>query len=98
MLEFVATKIQVVLRKLSELRARHKLQCNTALWNALQDYLKATKSTGCGVSDYCALYYEIRKKKPIEVLECGTGVSTLVIAHALKENERETGCRGRVAR
>lgn len=29
--------------------------------------------------------------KPAEVLECGTGVSTLIIAHALMENEIESG-------
>lgn len=34
--------------------------------------------------------------KPVEVLECGTGVSTLIIAHALMENEKESGGKGRV--
>jgi len=42
------------------------------------------------------LYKNVRDIKPVEVLECGTGVSTLVIAHALMENEVETGKYGRV--
>jgi len=38
---------------------------------------------------YEALYRFIRDKKPKEVLECGAGTSTVVIVHALMENERE---------
>lgn len=93
---FLVTKTQVVLRKLAELRSRRALRRNAALWRALQDYLAKTSSTGCGYIDYWHLYQEIRRRKPVEVLECGTGVSTLVIAHALKENEAAAGARGRV--
>ncbi|MFT6778323.1 MAG: hypothetical protein ACJAV1_002262 [Paraglaciecola sp.] len=35
------------------------------------------------------LYQYIRKNKPIEILECGTGVSTLIMTTALKELESE---------
>ena len=42
------------------------------------------------------MYSAIRERRPLEVLECGSGVSTLIIAHALKENEAQTGQRGRV--
>jgi hypothetical protein len=31
----------------------------------------------------------MRKHKPKEILECGTGVSTIVMAYALKENQQE---------
>lgn len=96
MFNFVATKIQVALRKLSEARGSAALKRNPVLWQRLNGYLEKTKSTGCGVSDYHALYVEIRRRRPLHVLECGTGVSTLVIAHALRENEAETGRRGRV--
>jgi hypothetical protein len=58
--------------------------------------LKKTESTGCGYIDYACLYKTIRKSKPVEILECGTGVSTLIIAHALRENEKETGITGHV--
>jgi predicted O-methyltransferase YrrM len=89
-------KLEIALRKISQIRSRRTLQRNTELWTALQDYLKKTESTGCGYVDYACLYQIIRKSKPIEVLECGTGVSTLIIAHALKENEKETGIKGHV--
>ncbi len=72
------------------------LQRNDELWNALQAYLQETKSTGCGYIDYACLYQTVRSTKPVEVLECGTGVSTLVIALALMENETETSRGGRV--
>jgi hypothetical protein len=58
--------------------------------------LKKTESTGCGYIDYACLYETIRKSRPVEILECGTGVSTLIIAHALRENEKETGITGHV--
>jgi len=66
------------------------------LWKDLDNYLKQSPSTGASFGDYKVLYDEIRKRKPKEVLECGTGVTTIIIAHALKKNEQETGVRGRV--
>jgi hypothetical protein len=95
-LNYLSFKAEVALRKMAQWRSRALLARNAPLWRALQDYLRETESTGCGYIDYAALYREIRVRKPTEVLECGTGVTTLVIAHALLENERETGRRGRV--
>ena len=79
---------------MKETKAKRVLKRNVLLWNALQLYLKETKSTGCGYIDYACLYKTIRSMKPTEVLECGTGVSTLIIAHALMENEIETQKKG----
>ncbi|MFN4310067.1 MAG: class I SAM-dependent methyltransferase [Ferrovibrio sp.] len=93
---YFASKLEILLRKLLQIRAQRKLQKSSDLWKALQEYIAKTKSTGCGYIDYACLYETVRTAKPIEVLECGTGVSTLVIAHALMENEKETGNRGRV--
>ena len=62
---------------------------NVELWNTLTEYLKTSDSTGCSFSDYWILYSHIKKYKPKEILECGTGVSTIVMAHALMENEGE---------
>lgn len=76
--------------------ARKKLQENRSLWRILDVYAARSSSTGCTYSDYAVLYDYVRKKKPREVLECGTGVSTVVIAYALMENEREGFPRGRV--
>lgn len=93
---YLRSKLEIFLRKIAQIRAKKMLQRNNGLWNALQAYLQETKSTGCGYIDYACLYQTIRAEKPVEVLECGTGVSTLVIAHALMENERETSRGGRV--
>lgn len=93
---YLTSKLEIALRKLSQMNSQRILKRDAELWNALQDYLNKTSSTGCGHIDYACLYETIRKSKPVEVLECGTGVSTLIIAHALKQNEFETGVIGHV--
>lgn len=65
------------------------LRSEKDLWKALQGYLQRTSSTGCGYIDYAKLHRAIRDCKPSNVLECGTGVSTLIIAHALLQNEND---------
>lgn len=87
---YLRLKLEILLRKIAQIKAKRMLQRNDELWNALQAYLQETKSTGCGYIDYACLYQTVRSTKPVEVLECGTGVSTLVIALALMENETET--------
>jgi len=69
---------------------------NNSLWDLVENYKKQTLSTGCDPADYATLYKNIRKYKFKEVLECGTGVSTIVISQALYENFLETGVKGRV--
>jgi len=73
-----------------------KLRENKVLWNLLDEYIKSSNSTGCSYSDYLILYNYIRDYKPQEVLECGTGVSTLVMAYAMMENEKDGSPRGRI--
>lgn len=75
-----------LLAKYSEHRAHLILSGNPQLWADLTDYLSKTKSTGCSYSDLAELYLHIRSTKPANVLELGTGVSTVVIGHALKAN------------
>ena len=89
-------KLEIILRKWAEIRSKALLRRNSELWIALQQYLNKTESTGCGYIDYAFLYKTIRSIKPIEILECGTGVSTLIILYALRENEIETGQAGRL--
>jgi len=84
-------KLRRVLRRM----ALMKLQRNPQLWQELTTYRQATKSTGCSWSDLWTLYKTVRSRKPREILECGPGVSTLVISYALMENERE-GHPGRI--
>ena len=77
-------------------RARRWLGRNRELWSLLQNYLAATRSTGCAYSDYRELYTRVRRFRPREILEGGTGVSTIVLAQALRENERDFGIKGRL--
>lgn len=76
--------------------ARRTLEANAPLWRTLTDYLAKSTSTGGEYCDYLALYNHVRNYRPSEILECGTGVSTVVLAHALMENERDYGIRGRI--
>src|SRR3546814_7785871 len=52
--------------------------------------------TGASYSDYWTLYEQVRLHKPVEILELGTGISTVAMAQALRENEAEGHPRGRV--
>ena len=72
-------------------RAKRALQKNKELWEMLDAYLSKTGSTGCSYTDYLELYTYVRTHKPKEVLECGTGVSTIILGHALWENAKESG-------
>jgi len=56
------------------------------LWQLIQEYLAKSKSSGCDWTDYWALYSHVKQYHPREILECGTGVSTLVLAFAAYEN------------
>jgi hypothetical protein len=93
-----AIRNRLITRRLHATRAaaQRRLEANGPLWQTLKDYLTRSNSTGGEYSDYMALYDHVRTHKPQEILECGTGVSTVVMAHALMENERETGQRGRI--
>ena len=57
----------------------------------IQEAKLATKSTGADVSDYVLLHSWIRFKKPKYVLECGSGLTTWIIADALRTNWIESG-------
>lgn len=73
-----------------------KIKKHPSLWEELSSYMDKSGSTGCEYSDYWMLYEYIRNKRPNHVLECGTGVSTIAIACALQENEKEFGVVGKV--
>lgn len=79
-----------------ERKARSRIRSNKGLWSVLSAYIDQTKSTGCQFVDYEALYNYVRQAKPREILECGTGTSTVVLAYALKENDIKDGIAGRI--
>ena len=83
-------------KKLSEYLYIYRLKKNKGLWLELTQYLVQSQSTGCSYTDYWKLYSFVRKNKPKEILECGTGVSTVVMAYALIENEQDGNGKGRV--
>src|SRR3989344_6638641 len=83
-------------RKYFEKQAVRELKKNSEFWKTISDYIGKTGSTGCSYADYLVLYNYIRTKKPKEVLECGTGTSTIVMAYGMLENERESGTQGRI--
>jgi hypothetical protein len=82
----VKSRLLSAIRGICERRAAANIRRDPALWENLSAYLKASQSTGCNYLDYWHLYKEIRAHTPREVLECGTGVSTIVIATALEKN------------
>ena len=82
-------RAQIELRRLAEFRARQALKRHPQVWAWLHDYLAKTESKGCSLSDYWALYRHVRQQGAREILECGTSVSTLVLAAACLDNERE---------
>lgn len=66
------------------------------VWADISRYRAMSDVTGVSQSDYLTLYREVRQYKPLEVLELGTGISTVVLAHALIDNAAEGGPLGRV--
>lgn len=76
--------------------AERNLRSNEGLWKTLTGYLHKTGSTGCSYTDYWTLYNYVRQNKPSQILECGTGVTTIVMAYALMENERKGLPKGRL--
>lgn len=76
-------KFAQIFKKYLERRAYKKLRQNREIAALLA---QTTSSTGCNYTDYLALYRYIRTHKPIEVLELGSGLTTSLIAQALKEN------------
>jgi len=76
--------------------AARKLKAHAELWRILDEYCHRSNSTGCSFTDYWQLYSLVRRMRPAEILECGTGVSTVVMAVALRDNERKYGKPGRI--
>lgn len=77
--------IALIITKYYERAAIKSLKMNKDLWFDLNEYLKSTSSSGCSFIDYSYIYDFVIKHRPREILECGTGVTTLVIAHAMKK-------------
>lgn len=77
-------------------RAEARLRAHPVLWDLLTRAARGTAVTGASYSDYWTLYEQVRTHKPVEILEMGTGISTVAMAQALRENEAEGAPRGRI--
>jgi predicted O-methyltransferase YrrM len=86
MFSIIKRKTISFIRKSLEKRAKKFLQSKIELWDELSDYAAKSSSIGCSYTDLAEIYKYIKEKKPKEILECGTGISTIVMALALKEN------------
>lgn len=80
----IRRKISKWLRRYFERRAQNRLKEYPELWRYLSSVV--SPSTGCSYSDYWILFSVIRREKPKEILEFGSGISTVVIGHAIKQN------------
>lgn len=70
------------LRNLQEKKAENYLKKN-GVWEHINEIRGRSSSTGVSIFDYAYLYRYIQENRPRFVLECGTGVSTHVIALAM---------------
>lgn len=84
MLYLLKRKITRLISRFLERKARRNIQKHSELWNYLSRV--SSSSTGCSYGDYWVLYSYILRKKPREVLELGSGVSTVVMGYALLKN------------
>ena len=80
-------------RQYREVLARRQVQKQEKLWHYLTQLREASDSTGCEYSDYFELQRAIKTLRPRAILECGSGISTCVIACVLKEEFEQTGTR-----
>jgi hypothetical protein len=60
-----------------------------SLFMLIEGLLAESSSTGCEYGDYLNLYRRIRTGRYKHILECGSGISTAVMALASKENFEE---------
>jgi hypothetical protein len=74
-----------VRRFVGELRARRRLQTETAMWSGLAPILKRSASVGCTFYELDVLYHHIVEHRPEWILELGSGISTIVMGYAANQ-------------
>jgi len=73
-------------RRATEMAARMYLRKNKELDDLIIEVKKQSASIGLSDFEYVKLYEMVRKVKPEYALECGSGKSTFIIAHAMSKN------------
>jgi len=81
------------LRLIHEGRSIYELKKNKELFSYLNRVIAASDSTGGEYVDYLELFRTVTHLKPKCILECGSGISTCVVAFALKKQFEQTGVR-----
>ena len=79
-------------RKINEQKSIKKLKNVDSgdLYKLIMNLINRSGSTGCEFSDYYELYKQLNIYKPKMILECGSGISSLVIAYFIsKRNNKE---------
>lgn len=81
-------KIKKKIRRFLDWYAKRKMKeiDNGDLWSLLEEYKKKSNFSGVYYYKYFKLYTIITRKKFKEILECGSGISTVIIAYSLKKN------------
>ena len=79
MLNYIKMKLHAVYSAYCDFR----LNSNRSLASAIKDYKKVSESTGAKPTTLYEVYKGIIRNKPQNILECGTGLSTVVIAEAI---------------
>ncbi len=70
---------------ISERYYKSKLKSQSGLWREILDYQNKTKSTGAKYATLYQIYNGVLKRKPKGIVECGTGLSTVVMCKAIEE-------------
>lgn len=81
-------------RLAAEWRARTALSHQKALWSKFPDILRRSKSRGCSFAALEFLHRSVIERRPTEILECGSGISTIILGYAAHElSSRDIDCR-----
>lgn len=72
------------LREIYEMYSYCRLKKNKKLFEYISKMREVSESTGGGWGDYLQLYIELTSLRPKYILECGSGITSCVIAHAVK--------------
>lgn len=73
-------------RRLSERRVERFFRREPLIAAMIAEYRAASRSTGAGQADYYSLFEAVVRLRPRLILECGTGVTTIVLAEAVRRN------------
>lgn len=73
------------LTSLTERFYKSKLKSDRELWEEIQAYQHKTKSTGAKYATLYNVYHSVLRLKPRGIVECGTGLSTVVICKAIEK-------------